>query len=385
MESTKNKLKHIHIMHLSPFPYYSGGIDTWLLNFLNTLDPKYQVTLYCRSPKQDMKIIHDISKFNNLNVIYLGQFKNIPTRVIWAFKVCKKLFSTFQNDEKIIVLSTPTMLPIILLRILGRIKGEITLSVRGQISKDAVEMGKSFLFQKIVRFAEGCCMRAADKIVANGWDTQRFIFEYFNLPSEVIPNGYLPKKLDLSPKDKIDLQMLEELKVAGKILFIHIGTVRRLKCIDMILKAISLLSDDNKVRFAMVFIGKGMIDYYSQLAEKLDVKATFLGEKTDVAPYNELADFVINVSGGSGVSNSLIETLSAGKPVITWNNVTFTQVVKEDVNGILCNHRDEQALSLGFEKAIKMHNQFDSKAIKETAKPFQWQKIEEIWLRHLND
>jgi glycosyltransferase involved in cell wall biosynthesis len=378
MASTNNKLETLNILHLSPFPYYSGGIDTWLLNFLKSFDGKFNILIYCTSPKEGMVPFHSIDQFSTVEIIYLGRFKGHLSRIFWSLKSFKLLYNQFLNNETIIVLSTPTMLPIIFLKMFNRVKGKVILSVRGQLSQDTIDMKKSIIFQKIVKFIEGKCIGAANIIIANGWDTQDFIKCFFGKDSEVIPNGYLSKENEKSITDD-DIAVVRELKIQGKLIFSHVGTVRKIKCIDFILKAISSLSDEDRVKCAFVFIGKGMIKHYTDMAKDLGIEVYFLDEKKYVQPYYDLSDYVINVSGGSGISNSLIETLSSGRPVIVWNNKTFTQVIKEGLNGIYCEHRNSTSLSQGIHKAINNNGTFNEETIKNSAMEFHWDKVAIKW------
>lgn len=382
MVSTANNLETLNIFHLSPFPYYSGGIDTWLLNFLISFDGKYRIKIYCTSPNEDMIPIHDIQHFSTVEIIYIGRFSGHLSRIIWAFKAFKFLYNQFITCSKIIVLSTPPMLPIIFLKMFNRINGEIILSVRGQLSQDAIDMKKSIIFQKIVKFIEGRCISSADKIIANGWDTQDFIKHFFGKDSEVIPNGFLAKS-NTEPIPNDGIEIVKELKKQGKIIISHVGTVRKMKCIDYILEAMKLLSNVEKEKSAFVFIGKGNLDYYSEIAQKLNVSAYFLGEKSNVIPYYKKSDFIINVSGGSGVSNSLIEALSIGRPVITWNNKTFTQIIKDGENGICCEHRNASSLAKGLKTAINREIDFNSDEIKLSVKDFQWSRVIPKWQKLL--
>jgi len=381
-------MQKINIFHLSPFPYYSGGICTWLNNLLISIDGKYDVTIYCPHPnKEQLAVgpIHNVAHLSTVRIEYIDQFKTYPSMAWWAIKVFFHLFFKINRDAKTIVLSTiPTMFPIILLRFFGRIKGEVICSVRGQLSRDAVEMNKGGVFQKVIKIFEGLCLRSADRLIANGWDTQDFLQEYFGLESEVIPNGYMEKNHNQTAIDE-GVSLVQNLKEQGKIIISHVGTVRKVKCIDHILEAISLLTPEERSKSAFIFIGKGMIEHYRKVANDLGVEVLFLGEKKYVLPYYEMSDYVINVSGGSGVSNSLIETLFAGRPVIVWDNKTFTQVIEDGVNGIYCEHKSVNSMVRGFKQAINQEIVFDEDKIKASAMDFQWDKVVTKWHQKLEN
>ncbi|HRP37878.1 MAG TPA: hypothetical protein PLS50_08795, partial [Candidatus Dojkabacteria bacterium] len=149
--------KNISIFHLSAFPYYTGGIDTWLYNLLSSLDGRYHITVYCPNPNDKSKeVIYDLSHLSTTRVVYIGEFHSYFTMVTWALKVFISQFSKIDKNSKILVLSTiPSFFPVILLKLFGRIKSEIVCSVRGQLARDAVEVNKNFVFQWAIKFIEG--------------------------------------------------------------------------------------------------------------------------------------------------------------------------------------------------------------------------------------
>ncbi|MCI2285069.1 glycosyltransferase family 4 protein [Colwellia sp. MSW7] len=90
-------------------------------------------------------------------------------------------------------------------------------------------------------------------------------------------------------------------------MLLHVGTLRPIKGIDYILNAYAALDDEAKNKSVLIFVGKGQETFYKNIAKSLGINVYFLGEKSNPLDYITLADAVINVSGGSGVSNSLLE------------------------------------------------------------------------------
>jgi len=103
-----------------------------------------------------------------------------------------------------------------------------------------------------------------------------------------------------------------------------------------------------------------------------------LGHKNNVVQYLQKTDFVINVSGGSGVSNSLVEALMLGKPVIAWDKPTFSQVVG-DRNGILCKEGDSSSLSQALRDSIEGNSVFYSEEIISSVELFSWDSVYLEW------
>ncbi|WP_076411052.1 glycosyltransferase [Shewanella sp. UCD-KL12] len=378
-------MKKLNIFHHSPFPYYSGGIDTWLNNFISSFDETTEITLYCPTPPADSQIVFDIEGYTNLRVIYIGSFHSYATMVSWSLTLFKKLFFTVDKHANNLVLSTiPTMFSVILLKMFRRIKGSIICSVRGSLAQDAVDLRKPKLMQYMIRAVERSVIYFADHLVANGKDTSVYLETFYSSQSIVIPNGVnLDVRKNAIDNNSDNLVELERAKADGKVIFLHVGTVRPIKGIDFILEAYANLPRNIIDGSELVFIGKGQLDAYATKASILSIAPQFLGAKNNVSDYYKLADLVINVSGGSGVSNSLIEALHLGAPVLAWDNLTFSQVITHGDNGLLSKHLDTSALTAEMKGYFDGVYSFDSELVSQSVKQFEWEHVKHNWSKLL--
>jgi glycosyltransferase involved in cell wall biosynthesis len=379
-------MKKLNIFHHSPFPFYSGGIDTWLNNFISSFNETTLITLYCPKPPVDSETVFDIEGYSNLKIVYIGSYHSYLTMILWSIIVFFKVFFSVDKAAKNIVLSTiPTMFSVILLKICRRLKGDIICSVRGSLAKDAIDLHKPKLMQHMIKIIEGIVILFADKLVANGKDTSLYLKTFYSKKSIVIPNGVdLDARSSAVDCNLSDLNSLKQAKVDGKIIFLHVGTVRPIKGIDFILKAYAQLPQNIIDNSELVFIGKGQLEAYSIKATKLNISPKFLGAKNNVSDYYKVADLVINVSGGSGVSNSLIEALHIGVPVLAWDNLTFSQVITHSENGILCKHFDSTAISDGMKDYYDGIYSFRSDFVSKSVILFSWDKVLCKWSDLLN-
>lgn len=374
-------MKKLIIFHLAPFPYLSGGMDTWLYNFIKKNDHEYNIILFCPdTDKEGKKPIFNISQFSNLEIHYVSSFSNYPQMLSWSLKMYKRSKKIVKNDlSPILVLSTiPTMIPIVLLKILSFIKNPILCSVRGQIAKDAIDLNKSLLFRKASFYLEKTLLKFSDTIIANGWDTQKYLKDFYNYDSVVIPNAF-NKSLNIDSTDS-DLTKIVNMKKNGKKIVLHVGTLRPVKGIEYILGALKLM-DSTLHNYNAVFIGKGHISKYKEYSVNSGINAVFLGEKSNVNDYFRLADVVINVSGGSGVSNSLLESLSLGKTTVCWDNYTFSQVITHKENGYLADYKSEVSLADVIKYALE--NPLSSSVIKNSVEQFSWESVNFKWIEEL--
>ena len=375
-------MTRINIFHMAPYPYYAGGIDSWLDNFLKSLlDDGFEVNLFCFEAIElsNRQIVFEPIVSERLQIHYLPGLGRLLLAPLWVIKYMVALRKTKFNPKVTdysIILSTLPILPVILIsKFLGLIKGTLICSVRGQIGQDCLDLGKPKLLSLLVRFVEGASLRLMDVVVANGQDTADYLLRFYSISSNISPNGVSDRFFERLEDDS-DLEILS--KISNETIFLHVGTLRPVKGIDYILKAYSHLTQFERESSLLVFIGKGMIEHYQQQAANLGIKVVFLGHKNNVVQYLQKTDFVINVSGGSGVSNSLVEALMLGKPVIAWDKPTFSQVVSE-CNGILCKDGDTLSLSEALRDSIEGNIVFSSEEIIRSVKRFSWDNVYQEW------
>ncbi|MDC1314369.1 glycosyltransferase [Pseudomonadales bacterium] len=375
-------MSKINIFHMAPYPYYAGGIDSWLDNFVRSLlDDGFDVNLFCFDAEDimDRKMVFEAIESEKLRIHYLPSLEGLLSAPLWLMRYMWALRRTKlypEVSDRSIVLSTLPILPVILLsRIFGLIKGELICSVRGQIAQDCLDLGKPKLLSLAVKLVEGISLRLSDLVVANGQDTANYLLRFYSIPSRVSPNGVSNRFFD---RVEVDPELRTLSDFSGKTIFLHVGTLRPVKGIHFILKAYSLLTKVERERSLLVFIGKGMIEDYQKQADELDINVMFLGHKNNVVQFLQKVDFVINVSGGSGVSNSLIEALMLGKPVIAWDKPTFSQVLGDN-NGILCKEGDASSLSQALRDSIEGKMVFSREEIISSVNCFRWDSVYREW------
>ena len=114
----------------------------------------------------------------------------------------------------------------------------------------------------------------------------------------------------------------------------------------------------------------------------------YLGEKDDVRPYIERASCIVLPSYREGMSKSLIEAASMGRPIVTSNIAGCKEIVNDGITGLLCkpkNHIDlaeklEIFINLSFEKQKNMGIRAREKAVREFDQTF----INKIYINALS-
>ncbi len=385
----------LNIFHISQYPYHTGGIDTWLHSFLIHNHHRYDITVFCpESLSLKVEAKFDLSVYPSVDIRYMKVINN---------RYCRLLFSHFYNLYQIyklrnvinqssihLVLSTIPQLPILLLKKIGIIHGKLICSVRGVLSINNEGFNSKWLLAKGLFILEKETLLLPDKLLSNGWDTQSMLKKHFSLKSQVIPNAinysFLSSyKIRSNSNDK-DYKKVLELKKSKKII-LHLGTLRTVKEISTIIDSIQALASLRSNDYILLFIGKGNIKKYRQECNEKNVTAIFLGEKANMDYYEStlLADIVINISGGSGLSNSLIECMAFGKIVVAWDKLTFNQVISHGQNGYLAMDQNTLDLAQKINDGLNNSSNIREHDIKASVKKFDWSIINQSWIDVIND
>ena len=172
----------------------------------------------------------------------------------------------------------------------------------------------------------------ADKVVANSDDLKDLAHLTSDVKIDVIPNG-------------VDVSEFKAVGGAFKGKLVSTGRLIPRKGYKYLIEALSKVDG-----FELTLIGEGnQTDELKALASELDVKVNFIGyvEHSLIADEYRKADVFVMLSLNEGLSNSLLEAMSCGLPVI----VTDTGGVKDivDGNGIVV----EKESSLSIVDALK--------------------------------
>ncbi len=367
-------------LHATPFPKFSGGIDTWLINIIKQISSQHiEVTVF--TPRSDVPPFFDVSTLRNLHIVegpelpnsrVLTHFARSRSQALgllilgvgyvsWALRSglsLKRLGK--RKDWPIIVLHTvPAMLPLVFYRILGG-RGRVICMVRGTIGKDLRDLGMPWL-AGLYEIAERLTMRFADRVISNGEDTARYVKERIGRESFVLPNGVdcerFGKNEDCA-KSQGDNQLSARLAMFKRRrvpVIMTIGTLREIKGIRFLIEAAAhIQSVAPSLDFRVVFVGKGDPDKFMSYARSLGCldKLVFIGERKNIAALLEHCTVAIAVSGGGGVSHALLEMMAAGRAIIAWNNLTYAQVLTDGVSAVLVKERDGKALGEGILKVL---------------------------------
>lgn len=145
----------------------------------------------------------------------------------------------------------------------------------------------------------------------------------------------------------------------------------------LIISALSLVKTNDSIRFILVGDGKNFSKIYDIVPNEFSKRIVFLGKRSDIESIVNIFDVGVLLTNtrvhGEGLSNSIIEYMAAGKPVIATNGGGTNELVKQNENGYLINAYDSKALIQSIEKLMEHKNitrEFGSKSYEMANKNF---------------
>lgn len=204
------------------------------------------------------------------------------------------------------------------------------------------------------------CLRLADHIVVNAEAIKRDLLQrgYDAERLSVIPNGIDCEHFRLPGNGEAvrrEWSIPPDAPVVGVL-----ARLLRIKGQDVFLRAAALIASTNpQVRF--VIVGDNNIDqqYKEELKELtrrlgLEDRVIFTGFRTDVPDLLAALSVVVSPSLGlEGLSNSLLESMAAGVPVVATRVGGTPEIVEDGVSGLLVPPGDPEALAAALSRLLQ--------------------------------
>jgi len=190
-------------------------------------------------------------------------------------------------------------------------------------------------------------LRQASHIVSVSDDIRNWLVRDVGLPSgriTTIRNGVDVCRF-CPPSDKSAAK--SNLGFAPDVLLLGaVGRLDPVKNYPMLLRSVYLLKEDAKA-FKLVLIGDGPQQAeLEQVARNLDLtNVEFLGYRPGIDRYLQAFDLFVQTSLAEGISNSILEAMSSGLPVLATLVGGNIEIVKDGVTGSLVASGDEIGLS----------------------------------------
>lgn len=187
-------------------------------------------------------------------------------------------------------------------------------------------------------------------IIANSQRVKDDIIKHYGVPSskiEVVYNGIDIDQYSLNSKEKCRQEIRKEYGIdENNLLLLFVGSGFERKGLGYLLTALSLSNDDSE-KIRLLVVGKGNIKKYKNVARKLNIeeKIRFSGPKKETAAFYLASDLFILPSIYEPFSNSCLEAMASGLPVITSAVNGASEIIKESESGyVLMDPTDETEL-----------------------------------------
>lgn len=360
-------------IHANPFPAYTGGIETWLYNItLELCKKRPEITIGFVVPEHNGIPLFDLSHLTKVSWYKTRACPLKRTRLFERWKLCQhfwnmaisaliylwwtfaaaRLICRHRKDTTLFVLQPiPGMLPLLLCSLFRKKFARIVCSVRGRSAIDLRQMGHPLL-AGIFKFLEMMVLRFANEVIANGKDTAEYLNE-MGINADVLPNGVSFDSFNMPIGDvkyNPELEQIRCWRKHGIRIIMNVGTLSEIKGVSYAIQAIPYICKATSTVFKMVFVGKGSPARYEEQARfiGIDDNVYFAGEQRDIPAFLQEADVALGISGGGGISHSAIEMLAAGRPIVAWNNLTYSQLITNRISGHLVDEWNAQALGQGI-------------------------------------
>lgn len=364
----------------SPFPFYSGGVETWMNNVIKRLAPNHDITVLAPSYHKMGLVFKDIPKnvqFVNYGCLmdysFIRFFMRGPFRIVDHFfrqrTLRKKLSSLVNDGKRVFVFSVdPIFVGPAVLKIRKKFENvRFITSIRGPHLEI---ISKSFpLFKSIFKKNEQNSVEKCDLIVVNGFDSKDLYEKKYNVSTSVLKNGVDYKKI------------LNETTTAAKEIdesensILSVATLIPIKGVFDLVDAAAAYKRKYGENFIVYFIGKGNSEKLMTYARENGVEknVVILGHRDYPVPYMKKTKINACVSGGGGFSMSMLEAMASGKPVVAIDTPLYRQFNKYK-NIPMVPEKDPDALADCFYNIFSNYDYYlqETNLSQKMAAEFDW-------------
>ncbi|PWD98993.1 glycosyltransferase [Marinilabilia rubra] len=303
-----------------------GGKQRRMIELLRILSAKREYSILVLVLKDNMHY-EEASELKGVKVHYLKRGFRLDPRVFFSFL---RIARGFNPDIVHSWGGLPSMvsLPYVLTSRKPFVNGMIANSRLKFLSREWFRTKWTFPF--------------SDVIIANS----QIGLDVYKVPDDkkrLIRNGInLDRLVDL--KDKDEIRKFYGLNVRQKVVGM-VATIDWRKNFPMYVKAaLELLSERNDVTFFIVGDGPDKEEIQKLIPSGLNNHFIFTGKIRNVEEVVSLFDVGVLASFGEGTSNSLLEYMLLGKPVVATDVYGVNEVIEEGVNGFLVPSNDYHSM-----------------------------------------
>ncbi len=240
---------------------------------------------------------------------------------------------------KLLATSLGITKPIHKLRVITKVSGhaEFTGGVLDKSQKFNLTNRIMRHFIKKLDYVQAVSEYTKDVLLDNGFSKEKIL--------------QLPNAVDTAKYNSLDIKRVK----TASIRFGFCGRVEKVKGLDTLIEAFKNLKIQSELELEVIIAGNGSyINQIKDMARSAGVEECieFLGSIDDVPGFLNEIDIYIQPSYAEGLSNSVLEAMSAGLPVIASKISGNLDLVEDGVNGMLFEPGNSVALSEKMKEMI---------------------------------
>lgn len=376
----------------SPFPYYAGGIETWLYNVSKRLCTEHDITIVSRNYRPYPLLFNDIPdriRIMNFKTMedyrllrpFLRSYMNVVNLFVGSLSMAHTLRKILKGGEKYYVIALDTMFNVSAANRARKNNNNVVL-IASSRGPHAEVLAKSFpLCKEFFLSYERKMLKTADAIWANGFDTMAAL-KSKGFDSVLMRNG-----VDFSGICNSASDCIENIFNTSNIKLGAVATLSDIYCVNELIDACAILRRRGLVNIELFFIGKGESEKYKKRALERNVakQVHFLGHKSNVGAYMKKCDILACLSTGGGMAMAAIESMASMTPIIAWDKPIYRQFNVNNPIMHLVKEWNPEKLADGISEMISNYDYYKIMAqnARAEAKSYDWSNIVKELLHNL--
>ncbi|MCX7927266.1 MAG: glycosyltransferase [Candidatus Omnitrophica bacterium] len=327
-------MKKIHIMHIQE-SLEVGGMENGIVNLVNYLDKDlFSLSLCCLN--KEGEFVKRVDK-SRIKIFCLHQREGFSINL---FDKIKKLIL----KEKVDIVHTHNYY--------SGLYGIIASKLAGTPVIIHGEHGTLVLSQLRRLWAMRFLSRLVDKFFVVSASLKKELISKISIPEnkiDVLINGVDTEKF--SPISYSTIR--DELGISPEtFVFGSVGRLVPIKNLRLLIEAKKKL-DQEEVDTKCIIIGDGPCKKeLERYAQQIKTEIIFLGERNNMPLLYPIFDIFVLVSLSEGMSNTILEAMACGKPVIATHVGGNKEIVEENKTGFLIAPNDLDDLLTAIKKCI---------------------------------
>ncbi|MCD6464479.1 glycosyltransferase family 4 protein [Candidatus Woesearchaeota archaeon] len=360
-----------------------GGLETHVDEFVKYLsrDKNFDITVFAPNiPKTaEFEIRH-----GKVKVYRYPAFELIPNYPVANFahpKFWKLLLKIYKEEFNVVMTRTRFFFNTLLGFIFAKIRFNKKKLVHVEHGSAFVKLQnkvKNMLAYTYDKTIGKIIIENADQLIAISEAVRKFLTQSLGVRRE-IPVIY--RGLEFETIDKIKSHVEIKKKFQGKIKLCFVGRLYKWKGVENIIKAYRGLPPNLMKKTVLIIAGYGEdLERLKKISNRLLNKGIYFIGKIDfdkAIAVMKACDIYIHASyPGGGLSNSLLQAMYCGKPVVASPYEGAREVVIHKHNGFLLKHNSPERIRDAITKLIKdknLRDQLGKNAKKFIKKRFNWE------------